>query len=416
MKTSVTTKAIDRAAERLKTVVTKTPLEKNERLSKKYKANIYLKREDLQSVRSYKIRGAYHKMSLLNKADRKKGVVCASAGNHSQGIALSSCLLKIKSRIYMPQSTPRQKVARVKDLGGSWVELVMIGDTFDEASEAAVAYARKSQKVFVHPFDDPQVIMGQGTVGVEILEQLNSKIDFVVVPIGGGGLMSGLGTYVKAKLPKVKLIGVESVGAPAMYTSIKNKKITTLKSIDKFIDGAAVTKPGRHTFKICQQVIDQIVLVPEGKVCQDMIALYQSEGIVAEPAGALSVAALDKIADKIKGKTVVCIISGGNNDISRYSEVIERSLVYQGLKHYFIIEFPQRPGVLRGYLDNVLGEHDDIALFEYMKKSNRESGPALVGIELTKKEDLEPLLKRMDKAEMTYQHISGDHILFRFLL
>ena len=416
MKTSVTTKAIDQAAERLKDVVTRTPLELNERLSKKYKAKIYLKREDLQTVRSYKIRGAYYKMSLLDEKDRKKGVVCASAGNHSQGVALSSSLLKIKSRIYMPQSTPRQKVARVKDLGGSWVELVMFGDTFDEANEAAVLCARKSKKMFVHPFDDPQVIMGQGTVGVEILEQLDKKIDFVVAPIGGGGLMSGLGTYIKEKFPQVKLIGVESVGAPAMYESLKNKKITTLESIDKFIDGTAVTKPGKHTFKICQKIIDKVVLVPEGKVCQDMISLYQSEGIVAEPAGALAVAALDKIADKIKGKTVICIISGGNNDISRYSEVIERSLMYQGLKHYFIIEFPQRPGSLRAYLDDVLGETDDITLFEYMKKSNRESGPAMVGIELARKEDLKPLLKRMDEAEMTYQHISGDHILFRFLL
>ena len=220
----------------------------------------------------------------------------------------------------------------------------------------------------------------------------------------------------KEKMPKVKLIGVESVGAPAMYESIKNNKITTLASIDKYIDGTAVTKPGKHTFKICNKIIDKMVLVPEGKVCQTMISLYQSEGIVAEPAGALSIAALDKIKDKIKGKTVVCVISGGNNDISRYSEIIERSLMYQGLKHYFIIEFPQRPGSLRMYLDNVLGENDDIALFEYMKKSNRESGPALVGIELNKKEDLKPLLKRMDDAEMTYQHISGDHILFRFLL
>lgn len=416
MKTSVTARAIVRAAERLKGVVAKTPLELNERLSKQYKANIYLKREDLQIVRSYKIRGAYHKMSLLNDKNRKKGVVCASAGNHSQGVALSSSLLKIKSCIYMPQSTPRQKIERVKDLGGSWVELVMSGDTFDEANEAALLYAKKRKKVFVHPFDDPQIIMGQGTVGVEALEQLDKEIDFVVVPIGGGGLMSGLGTYVKEKMPRVELIGVESVGAAAMHESLKNKKITTLESVDKFIDGAAVAKPGKHTFKICQRVVDKIVLVPEGRVCQDMISLYQSEGIVAEPAGALAIAALNEIKGRIKGKTVVCVVSGGNNDISRYSEVIERSLIYQGLKHYFIVELVQRPGSLRSYLDDVLGATDDVTLFEYMKKSNRETGPALVGVELAQKDDLSPLLKRMDKAGMIYQHISGDHILFRFLL
>ncbi len=416
MKTSVTTKAIVRAAERLEAVVIKTPLELNKRLSKQYKANIYLKREDLQVVRSYKIRGAYHKMSLLNKKDRKKGVVCASAGNHSQGVALSSKLLKIKSCIYMPQSTPTQKVSRVKDLGGSWVELVMCGDTFDEANKKAFLYAKKNKKVFVHPFDDPQVIMGQGTVGVEILEQLDKKIDFVVVPIGGGGLMSGLGIYLKEKIPKVMLVGVESVGAPAMYESLKNKKLTTLTSIDKFIDGTAVSRPGKHTFKICREIIDKMVLVLEGKVCQSMISLYQSEGIIAEPAGALTVAALDKIKDKIAGKTVVCIVSGGNNDISRYSEIIERSLIYQGLKHYFIIEFAQRAGSLRSYLDDVLGATEDVTLFEYMKKSNRETGPALVGIELARKDDLNPLLERMDKAEMIYQHVSDDHVMFRFLL
>lgn len=416
MRIQVTAEAIAKAAELLEGVACKTPLEFNKRLSKQYGADIYLKREDLQTVRSYKIRGAYNKMSLLDDKDRKRGIVCASAGNHSQGVALSASLLKTKSRIYMPQSTPRQKVTRVRDLGGSWVELIMCGDTFDEAYEAAQKYAKKGKKIFVHPFDDPQVIVGQGTVGVEIFEQMDKTIDYLVVPVGGGGLMAGLGTYAKAKQPRVKLIGVEPAGAPAMYESLKNKKITKLESIDKFVDGAAVTKPGRHTFRICLEIIDKMVLVAEGRVCQDMISLYQSEGIVAEPAGALAVSALDKIKDRIKGKTVVCVISGGNNDISRYPEIVERSLIWQGLKHYFIIEFAQRPGSLRSYLDNVLGKTDDITLFEYMKKSNRESGPALVGVELAQKSDLKPLLKRMDEAGMIYRHVRGDDILFRFLL
>lgn len=414
---TVSKKTIEEAYKRIKKAVIKTPLEFNERLSKKYQANIYLKREDLQNVRSYKVRGAFNAISSLDKKEAAKGVVCASAGNHAQGVALSCKLLKINGHIFMPQNTPKQKIERVRSLGGHYVELAIVGDTFDEASVAAKEYCDKNKKVFIHPFDAPLVISGQGTVAIEVFEQLNGNgLDLIVVPIGGGGLASGVATYAKARDKKVKVIGAEPEGAPSMYQSLKKKKIITLDTIDKFVDGAAVKTPGKLTFKICGELLNDIKLVPEGKVCQTMLALYQSEGIVAEPAGALSVAALENLREEVKNKTVVCVISGGNNDVSRYPEVMERSLVYQGLKHYFIIEFPQRPGALRGFLDNVLGPDDDITLFEYLKKNNRESGPALVGVELTKKEDLDHLVKRMEKGGFKYEKVDSDSVLYKFII
>ncbi len=355
-------------------------------------------------------------MRLLTPAEKKRGIVCASAGNHAQGVAFSCAALEVHGTVFMPQNTPRQKVDRVHALGGKYVTVELTGDTFDEAYATARKMSEAKKMAFVHPFNDPLVIAGQGTVGAEILEQLSEPVDYLVVPVGGGGLISGTGSYFKAKSPKTKVIGVEPQGAPAMYEALKAGKPVTLEKIDTFVDGAAVKTVGDITLALTKKAADKILLVPEGKVCQEMITLYQRDGIVAEPAGALSIAALDQLGSKLKGKTVVCVLSGGNNDISRYPEVIERSLVYQGLKHYFMVNFSQRPGALKSYLNEALGPTDDITLFEYTKKNNRENGPALIGIELARKEDLKPLLARMDKLGMSYELLATDSPIFRFLI
>jgi len=407
---------VDDAREALRGVVKETPLIFNRGLSERYGAKVYLKREDLQVVRSYKLRGAYNRMRYLTPAEKKRGIVCASAGNHAQGVAFSCAALKVHGTIFMPKNTPRQKIDRVQALGGKWATIELVGDAYDDAYKAAREMTEKRRMTFVHPFNDPLIIAGQGTVGAEILEQLKKPIDYLIVAIGGGGLMSGTGSYFKVKSPKTKVIGVEPTGAPAMYESLKAGKTVTLEKIDTFVDGAAVKTVGDLTLSIVKKVADKVLLVPEGKVCQEMITLYQRDGIVAEPAGALSIAALDELAPKIKGKTVVCLVSGGNNDISRYPEVIERSLVYQGLKHYFMVNFSQRPGALRRFLDEALGPTDDITLFEYTKKNNRENGPALIGIELRKKEHLQPLLKRMKKIGMSFELLPHDSPVFRFLI
>ncbi len=416
MKNKLSQKMVEEAYERLKNVVTMTPLQLNVRLSKKYEAYVYLKREDLQLVRSYKLRGAYNRISLLTAKERVRGVVCASAGNHAQGMSFSCAKLKVNGTIYMPKNTPKQKVERVRVLGGKWVKMVLLGDTFDEANTYAKKYCDQSKKIFVHPFDDILVMAGQGTVGLEIMNQLEKYPDVIVVPVGGGGLLSGLSTYVKAKDSSVKIIGVEPAGAPSMSQSLMANKVVTLEKMDKFIDGAAVKTVGTFTFEVAKKFTDKILLVEEGRVCEEMISLYQSDGIVTEPAGALSISALDQIKNEIKGQTVVCVVSGGNNDISRYPEIIDRSLVYQGLKHYFIIEFSQRPGALRNFLDNVLGQNDDITLFEYTKKNNKETGPALVGIELADRNDFAPFIKRLDKIGFTYQILEKNSPLFRLLV
>ncbi len=408
------TKSVEKAYERIKDVVSHTPLEFNERLSKKYKAQIYLKREDLQIIRSYKIRGAYNRISLLTEKEREKGVVCASAGNHAQGVAYSCKKLKIKGYIYMPQNTPRQKVERVSMLGEKWVELVMQGDSFDEAYKEAKKLSKEKGLTFIHPFDDKETIAGQGTIAIEVLNDLQTAPDYFVIPVGGGGLSSGIASYVQNT--RSKIIGAEPEGTPSMTESLKAGKVVTVDSLDKFVDGASVATVGKHSFRILKDTIQKMVVVPEGLICEEMINLYQNEGIVSEPAGALSISALEDIKKEIKGKTVVCILSGGNNDISRYAEIMERSLIYKGLKHYFVIEFPQRPGALRQYLDEVLGPRDDITFFEYMKKNHKEFGPALVGIELVKKEDLKPLIKNMKNAGFGYEKIDNESSLFRFIV
>lgn len=404
------------AHKRLKGVVTETPLQYNQRLSELYGARIFLKREDLQIVRSYKLRGAYNCISKLSHSERERGVVCASAGNHAQGVAFSCAKLSVKGWIYMPKNTPKQKVERVRVLGGEWVTIELIGDTFDDSYGHAKTFCEKESRVFVHPFDNEYVAAGQGTVAEEFMRQLEQKPDVVVVPIGGGGLIAGVSTYVKDVSPETQIIGVEPQGAASMTAALAAGKPVTVQNIDKFVDGAAVATIGALTFETARPLMHSVIRTPEGAVCEAMIGLYQADGIIAEPAGALSIAALTQLSEDIKGKTVVCVISGGNNDISRYPEVMERALVYKGLKHYFVVEFSQRPGALREFLDNALGPRDDITLFEYVKKSNKERGPALVGIELTHKDDLQPLMQRMTSLGISYEYLEQNSPVRRFLV
>ncbi|WP_286883594.1 threonine ammonia-lyase IlvA [Aneurinibacillus sp. UBA3580] len=400
----------------LKDVVYKTPLQKNRILSEQLGCNVYIKREDLQVVRSFKLRGAYNLIRSLSEEELAQGVVCASAGNHAQGVAFSCQSLGIRGTIFMPATTPRQKVSQVKLFGGDAVEVVLVGDTFDDSFAEAMKYTEAHGMTFVHPFDDPKIIAGQGTVGMEIMEEMTENIDYVFVGIGGGGLASGVGTYLKSISPSTKIIGVEPEGAPCMREALKQNKPVMLANIEKFVDGAAVKQAGELTLDICRTVLDDIVLVPEGKVCTTILNLYNQNAIVAEPAGALSIAALEFYKDQIQGKNVVCVISGGNNDIDRMQEIKERSLIYEGLKHYFIINFPQRAGALREFLDNVLGPNDDITRFEYTKKNNKDNGPALVGIELKKPEDYQPLMERMRQHNIDCMEINHNPSLFNLLI
>ncbi|MGC9355907.1 MAG: threonine ammonia-lyase, partial [Mariniphaga sp.] len=383
---------ITRAKITLNEVALHTPLQQNQGLSEEFKANILLKREDLQTVRSYKIRGAFNKIAQLSNADLEKGVVCASAGNHAQGVAYSCSKLKIKGKIYMPATTPRQKIRQVEMFGKKNVEVVLTGDTYDASEAAALNDCRQTGMVFIHPFDDEQIIEGQATVGLEILQDTKDPIDYLFIPVGGGGLIAGVGAYFKQVSPHTKIIGVEPAGAPSMQKSLEAGEVVELKEIDKFVDGAAVKKVGEISFSVGQKVIDQMVTIPEGRVCTKILELYNHDAIVMEPAGALSIAALDLFKNEIKGKNVVCIVSGSNNDITRMEEIKERSLLFEGLKHYFIVRFPQRAGALRTFVDLVLGPTDDITHFEYSKKTSREKGPAVIGIEVQKKEDFNGLV------------------------
>ena len=403
------------AAQRLKNVVKRTPLQLNENLSRKYKCNVYLKREDLQVVRSYKIRGAYNLMKSLSTEQLQKGVVCASAGNHAQGFAYSCKKLNVHGVVFMPVITPNQKINQTKMFGENKIEIKLVGDNYDECAVAAKEFTKKNLMTFVPAFDDYRVIEGQATVGIEILEELNF-IDYLFLPIGGGGLASGVGSYFKLYSPKTKIVGTEPEGAPSMYEAFKADKPVTLESIDTFVDGAAVKRTGELTYKICKEVLDDLRLISEGKICTNILKLYSQDAIVAEPAGALAISALDDFANEIKHKNVVCIVSGGNNDIDRMQEIKERSLQYEGLKHYFLIRFAQRPGALKEFVNNVLGRDDDITRFEYMQKHNKESGPALVGIELKKKEDYNTLLHNLKKFHFNFTELKKDDDMFSYVV
>jgi threonine dehydratase len=400
---------------RLQDVVKKTPLTYNHNLSRKYACDVYLKREDLQIVRSYKLRGAYNMMSLLPPNQLVKGVVCASAGNHAQGFAYSCKKLNVKGVVFMPIITPNQKVSQTKMFGEGFVEVKLIGDTFDDCAVAAKKYTEEHGLTFIPPFDNISIIEGQSTVGIEILED-QQDIDFIFLPVGGGGLSAGVGAYFKTYAPATKIIGVEPEGAPSMLTAIKAGRPVQLDQIDSFVDGAAVKRVGDATFDICKRVIDDMHLVPEGKICSTILKLYNEEAIVVEPAGALAVAALDDYADQIKGKKIVCIVSGSNNDIERMQEIKERSLQYEGLKHYFLIRFAQRPGALKEFVNHVLGPTDDITRFEYMRKNNKDSAPALVVIELQAQENYQVLIDNMKRYNINYTAINKNDNVFAYLV
>lgn len=403
------------ASQRIKKVVTKTPLSLNRSLSKKFQANVYLKREDLQVVRSYKLRGAYNLLSSLPNEQLQKGVVCASAGNHAQGFAFSCKMMNIKGVIFMPIITPKQKVTQTKMFGEDCVEVRLVGDTFDDCAIAAKEYTEANGKTFIPPFDHYKIIEGQGTVALEIFEEL-PQTDFVFVPHGGGGLASGVGLFFKQYSPNTRIVAVEPQGAASYSAALANNGPITLDHLDRFVDGAAVKRVGEITFNICKEVVDQVQTVPEGRICSTILKLYNEDALVVEPAGALSVSVLEDYADQIKGKNVVCIISGSNNDIDRLQEIKERSLRYEGLKHYFLIRFAQRPGALKDFLNKVLGPNDDITRFEYMQKHNKETGPALVGIELKDKNDYCHLVNNLKTYQINYTALNEDDDLFSYLV
>ena len=407
---------VEEAAARLSGVVTRTPLERSERLSARVGAEVWLKREDLQPVRSYKLRGAYNFIASLTDAERATGVVCASAGNHAQGVAYACAALGITGRVYLPRTTPRQKRERIEALGGPWVDIVIEGDTYDAAVAVAEAAARESGARLVPAFDDLQTIAGQGTIAMEIVEQLGGAPEQLVIPVGGGGLLAGMAGWLSARHPAVGVCGVEPVGAESMRAALDAGGPVMLPELDSFVDGAAVRRVGELTYPLVRDTGARLAPLEPGAICAEMLTLYQTDGIIAEPAGALAIAALGRTVSPAPGTQVVCVLSGGNNDVSRYSEILERALIFEGLKHYFLVEFPQEPGMLRRFLDEVLGPTDDITLFEYVKRSNRETGPALVGIEIADRADLPRLLARMNRSPMGIEPIDPDSAAFRFLL
>jgi len=413
---TVTAAAIDEAAARLAPVVRRTPLEMSDRLTARLGFPVLLKREDLQLCRSYKVRGAYNVIAILDAEERARGVVCASAGNHGQGVAYACHVLGIRARVYLPANTPRQKRQRIVAIGGEWVEPIIIGSSYDEASAAAHRDAERTGAVYVHPFDDPRTIAGQGTIAPELAAQSGGPVDTLVVPVGGGGLAAGLAVWLKARTPGLHIVGVEPAGAPSMRAALDAGHPVALPDLDTFVDGAAVGRVGELTYPLVRDLVDEVVTVPEGAVCTEMLELYQSEGVIAEPAGALAGAALRGALTRPPQGPVVCLVSGGNNDVSRYGEIVERSLLHEGLRHYFLVTFPQEPGALRHFLDQVLGPGDDIVLFEYVKKNNRETGPALVGIELEQASDLAALRARMEASPLTIEQVPPGSPLFTFLL
>jgi threonine dehydratase len=407
--------AVSSAAERLRTITRRTPLERSDRLSAELDCSVWLKREDLQIGRSYKVRGAYNLISSLAPDERARGVVCASAGNHAQGVAFSCRVLGICGQVFLPSTTPRQKRERIRAAGGRWVELVVSGATYDDASAAAMEASAATGAVLVHPFDDPRTIAGQGTVAIDLHEQSPEPFTTVVVPVGGGGLIAGMALWLKERRPGTCVIGAEPAGAASMRAALAAGRPVALPSVDTLVDGAAVGTVGELTYPLVRDLVDDVVSVSEGAVCTEMLSLYQVEGVIAEPAGALASAAARLLRGRVEGP-IVCVVSGGNNDVSRYGEIVERSLVHEGLKHYFLVTFPQEPGALRRFLDNVLGPDDDITLFEYVKKNNRETGPALVGIELARKADLGPLLDRMAASPLHIDRVAPGSPLFTFLV
>ncbi|MCD4549533.1 MULTISPECIES: threonine ammonia-lyase IlvA [unclassified Schaalia] len=421
----VSPELIDSAANILQGIVRRTPVERSERLSAALGTDVYLKREDLQKCRSFKVRGAYARMAVLTPTERERGVVCASAGNHAQGVAYACAHLKVRGTIYLPSNTPTQKRRRIADIGGKWVEQVIVDGTFDKANALAQEAARVSDRTYIHPYDDPLTVAGQGTIGVELAEQMPENTAAVLVPVGGGGLLAGIVTALHDLRPDVRVIGVEPSGAASMYAALNAGHPVRLDHVDPFVDGTAVGCAGTVPFTTVMAQVDDILVVPEGAVCTEMLELYQSDGVIAEPAGALtSTATLHSLKtaearEKILGRhdgAIVCLVSGGNNDLTRYAEIMERSLRHEGLRHYFLVTFPQQPGMLRMFLEGVLGPHDDIVHFEYTKKNNRDSGPALVGIDLSDKSDIHALRARMEESPLHVEELQADSDFYRLVI
>lgn len=413
---TVTARDIEVAAGVLAKVATKTPLQKSDRLSAEVGRPVYLKREDLQICRSFKVRGAYVRMAAMDEDERAAGVVCASAGNHAQGVAYACAHLGIQGTIFLPASTPRQKRKRIATIGGKWVEPVIVAGDFDEANRVAAAAAKDGGKVYVHPYDDPYTIAGQGSIAVDFDSQLPEDTDMILIPVGGGGLIAGMATWLKAHRPGIRIVGVESQGAASMKAALEAGNPVSLDRVDSFVDGTAVGRAGDLTYQVVRDLVDDIVVVPEGAVCTEMLDLYHSEGVIAEPAGALASAAARNFLPQIPNGSVVCLVSGGNNDLSRYAEVTERSGRYEGLRHYFLVTFNQEPGALRSFLNDVLSDGEDIIYFQYTKKNNRDTGPALVGIELPDPSDIKGLRRRMAASPLQVQEIDPSSQIFKILV
>ena len=416
---------IAQASDILSEVVEKTPVMLSERLGDLIGVPVYLKREDMQKCRSFKVRGAYFRMSTLSEEERRRGVVCASAGNHAQGLAYACAQLKVRGTIYLPSNTPKQKRQRIETIGGDWVEQVIVDGTFDRANAQAQEAARHSGRTYVHPYDDPCTIAGQGTIAVELEEQVLSEAAAVLVPVGGGGLLSGIATWIRSRFPNIKIYGVEPTGAASMSAAMEADQIVSLPTVDPFVDGTAVGRAGELPYSIVKELVDDILVVPEGAVCTEMLDLYHSDGVIAEPAGALASAAArmyfsdaEQRNELLGGKegSIVAVVSGGNNDMTRYAEIMERSLRHEGLRHYFLVTFPQQPGALRSFLEDVLGPGDDIVHFEYTKKNNRDSGPALVGIDLADREDITGLRARMEASPLHVEELRPDSEIYRLVI
>ncbi|KGJ24426.1 threonine ammonia-lyase IlvA [Staphylococcus haemolyticus] len=420
VKTTLNAKDVENAYLRIKDVVKETPLQFDLYLSQKYDCNVYLKREDLQWVRSFKLRGAYNAISVLTSEAKEKGITCASAGNHAQGVAYTAKALNLKAVIFMPVTTPLQKVNQVKFFGSKNVKIILTGDTFDDCLKEALIYTEQNHMTFIDPFNNVDTIAGQGTLAKEILNQSSNDsitFDYLFAAIGGGGLISGISTYMNQYSPQTKIIGVEPSGASSMYESVVvQNKIVTLDHIDKFVDGASVARVGDITYDIAKKFVDDYIQVDEGAVCSTILDMYSKQAIVAEPAGALSVSALEHYKEKIKGKTVVCIVSGGNNDINRMKEIEERSLLYEEMKHYFILNFPQRPGALKEFVNDVLGPQDDITKFEYLKKTSQNTGTVIIGIQLKNHDDLNQLKINVHDFDPSNIYINENKMLYSLLI
>ena len=415
----ISARDVEQAYSVLKDVVVRTPLDFNRYLSERYGASIYIKRENEQRVRSFKIRGAYYAISQLTDVDKANGVVCASAGNHAQGVAYTCKEMQIPATIFMPITTPQQKIGQVKFFGGEFVEIRLVGDTFDESATAAMKYTKETGKTFIDPFDDPNVQAGQGTVAYEILEEAEEQsvsFDQLLVPVGGGGLIAGVSAYLKDQAPEIKIVGVEASGARSMKAAFDKGHPVKLEHIDKFADGIAVQKVGKTTYEVARKNVDQLIAVDEGRISETILDLYSKLGIVAEPAGAATIAALEVLKDQIKGQTICCIISGGNNDISRMPEMEERALIYEGIKHYFVVNFPQRPGALREFVNHILGPNDDITRFEYIKRANKGTGPVLIGIALGDKRDYAEFIARLEQFDPQYINLHENDSLYKMLV